>query len=71
MAVTWEKLALHKDKLSNLNDVGNIVTEIDTGALANSDTVIPTSKAVTTAIAAVGGGVTQAEVIMWAIVFGG
>jgi hypothetical protein len=35
MAVTWEKLALHKDKLSNLNDVGNIVTEIDTGALAN------------------------------------
>jgi hypothetical protein len=44
------------------------VTAIDIGALANSDTVIPTSKAVTTAIAA-GGGITQAEVIMWAIVF--
>jgi hypothetical protein len=32
------------------------VTAIDIGALANSDTVIPTSKAVTTAIAAGGGG---------------
>jgi hypothetical protein len=57
--------------LSLVNDAAATVTEIDTGALANSDTVIPTSKAVTTAIAASGGGVTQAEVIMWAIVFGG
>jgi hypothetical protein len=39
------------------------VTAIDIGALANSDTVIPTSKAVTTAIAAGGGGVT----IYWQI----
>ena len=32
------------------------VTAIDIGALANSDTVVPTSKAVTTALAGVGGG---------------
>jgi hypothetical protein len=31
---------------------------VDTGTLANSDTVVPTSKAVYDAIAAVGGGVT-------------
>ena len=52
-------------KLTNLNDVGATVTEIDTGALANSDTVVPTSKAVTTAIAAGG------NAMLWAIVFGG
>lgn len=32
------------------------ITAIDVGALADSDTVIPTSKAVTTALAGVGGG---------------
>jgi hypothetical protein len=41
--------------LSLLNDSAGTITEIDTGALANSDTVVPTSKAVTTAIAAAGG----------------
>jgi len=57
--------------LSIKNDAGDKITEVDTGALADSDTVVPTSQAVKTAIAAVGGGVTQAEAIMWAIVFGG
>lgn len=33
-----------------VNDAAATITEIDTGALANIDTVIPTSKAVTTAI---------------------
>jgi hypothetical protein len=42
--------------LSLVNDIGTVVTEIDTGVLANLDTVIPTSKAVTTALAGVGGG---------------
>ena len=39
-----------------VNDAAATITEIDTGALANSDTLIPTSKAVTTAIAGVGSG---------------
>ena len=37
--------------VSLVNDAAAGITEIDTGALANLDTVIPTSKAVTTAIA--------------------
>jgi hypothetical protein len=66
-------LSLSTQILSLKNDAAVAVTEIDTGPLANSDEVIPTSKAVTTAIVAAGGmgGITQAEVIMWAIVFGG
>jgi hypothetical protein len=40
--------------VSLVNDAAAAVTEIDTGALANVDTVVPTSKAVTTAIAAAG-----------------
>jgi hypothetical protein len=46
----------HTQYLLRANDVGATVTEIDTGALANSDTVIPTSKAVTTAIGASSSG---------------
>jgi len=38
--------------LSIINDVAAAITEVDTGAMANSDTVIPTSKAVTTSLAA-------------------
>jgi hypothetical protein len=37
--------------VSLVNDAAAAVTEIDTGALQNVDTVVPTSKAVTTAIA--------------------
>lgn len=39
--------------LSLVNDVTGTITEIDTGALANSDTKVPTSKAVYTAVVAV------------------
>jgi hypothetical protein len=49
-------ISLSTQAISLVNDAAATVTEIDTGALANSDTVIPTSKAVTTAIAAGGGG---------------
>lgn len=72
MAVEWKRIlttddlhsavtvsapiALSGQALSLVNDAAGTITEIDTGALANSDTVIPTSKAVTTAIAGVGGG---------------
>ena len=45
-------ISISTQALSLVNDAAATVTEIDTGALANSDTVIPTSKAVTTAIAA-------------------
>ena len=45
------------------------VTAIDVGALANTDTVIPTSKAVTTAIAA-GGGITVQQAIMYGLIGG-
>jgi hypothetical protein len=38
-----------------VNDAAATITEIDTGALASSHTVIPTSQAVATAIAAVPG----------------
>jgi hypothetical protein len=48
-------ISLNGQAISIVNDAAGTVTEIDTGALANSDTVIPTSKAVTTAIAAAGG----------------
>jgi hypothetical protein len=44
-------LSVSGQALSLVNDAAATITEIDTGALANSDTVIPTSKAVTTAIA--------------------
>ena len=50
-------LSITGQALSLVNDAAATVTEIDTGALANSDTKVPTSKAVTTAIAAGGGGV--------------
>jgi hypothetical protein len=46
-----------------VNDVAAAITEVDTGALANSDTVIPTSKAVTTALAAV-------SPLVWSLVTG-
>jgi hypothetical protein len=49
-------ISLSGQALSLVNDAAATITEIDTGALANSDTVIPTSKAVTTAIAGVGSG---------------
>ena len=49
-------ISLSGQALSLVNDAAAAITEIDTGALANSDTVIPTSKAVTTAIAGVGSG---------------
>jgi hypothetical protein len=49
-------ISLSGQALSLVNDAAATITEIDTGALANSDTVIPTSKAVTTAIAGVSGG---------------
>jgi len=67
MAVEWKRIlttddlhsavtvsapiSLSGQALSLVNDAAATITEIDTGALANSDTVIPTSKAVTTAIA--------------------
>jgi len=44
-------LSVSGQALSLVNYEAATTTEIDTGALANSDTVIPTSKAVTTAIA--------------------
>jgi len=52
-------ISLSGQALSLVNDAAAAITEIDTGALANSDTVIPTSKAVTTAIAGVGGSSQQ------------
>jgi hypothetical protein len=52
-------ISLSGQALSLVNDAAATVTEIDTGALANSDTVIPTSKAVTTAIAGVSGSSQQ------------
>jgi hypothetical protein len=45
-------ISVSTQALSLVNDAAATITEIDTGALANSDTVIPTSKAVTTSLAA-------------------
>jgi hypothetical protein len=56
-------LSLSGQAISLKNDAAAAITEVDTGALANSDTVIPTSKAVKTAIGAGGGGVS----IYWQI----
>jgi len=56
-------LSLSGQALSLVNDAAAAITKVDTGALANSDTVIPTSKAVKTAIGAGGGGVS----IYWQI----
>jgi hypothetical protein len=56
-------LSLSGQAISLQNDAAAAITEVDTGALANSDTVIPTSKAVKTAIGAGGGGVS----IYWQI----
>ncbi len=53
--------------LSIVNDKGETVTEIDTGSLSNSEKTIPSSKTVSAAIAAGGGG----DGMLWAIVFGG
>jgi len=53
--------------LSIINDKGETVTEIDTGSLSNSEKTIPSSKTVSAAIAAGGGG----DGMIWAIVFGG
>jgi len=53
--------------LSIVNDKGETVTEVDTGSLSNSEKTIPTSKTVSAAIAAGGGG----DGMIWAIVFGG
>lgn len=44
-------ISLSGQALSLVNDAAASVTAIDTGALANSDTVIPSSKAVTTSLA--------------------
>jgi hypothetical protein len=49
-------LSVTGQALSLINDAAATITEIDTGALANSDTKVPTSKAVTTALASAGGG---------------
>lgn len=49
-------ISLSTQALSLVNDAAATVTEIDTGVVADSDTVVPTSKAVKTAIAAAGGG---------------
>jgi hypothetical protein len=55
-------IALATQALSLVNNAGapGTITAFDIGALANSDTVIPTSKAVTTALAGIG-GVSEAE----------
>ncbi len=45
-------IAVTGQALSIVNDAAATVTEVDTGALGNVDTTIPTSKVVTTAIAA-------------------
>ena len=45
-------LSITGQTVSIVNDVGATITEVDTGVLATSDTVIPTSKAVKTALAA-------------------
>jgi hypothetical protein len=42
--------------LKLVNNAAGTITEIDTGPLSNLDTVVPTSKAVTTAIAGFSGG---------------
>ena len=52
-----------------VNDAAGTVTEIDTGVLANVDTVVPTSKAVTTAIAA-SGGLSPSLAIAYSIALG-
>lgn len=43
-------LSLSTQAISLKNDAAAAITEVDTGTLANSDTVVPTSKAVLTAI---------------------
>lgn len=60
MAAVWKKLqyeitvsapiAKTGDALTIINDASDAITEIDTDVLADSDTKIPTSKAVKTAI---------------------
>lgn len=55
--------------LSVINDASAEITEVDTGVLASSDTKIPTSKAVVTAIAA-GGGMSPSLAIAYAIALG-
>ncbi|MDD4986169.1 MAG: hypothetical protein PHQ43_10350, partial [Dehalococcoidales bacterium] len=45
-------LDMDAGNMSLVNDAAATITEVDTGVLANSDTVIPTSKAVLTAMAA-------------------
>jgi hypothetical protein len=55
--------------LSIVNDAAATVTEVDTGVLASSDTKIPTSKAVVTAIAA-SGGMSPSLAIAYAIALG-
>jgi len=53
-------LSLSGQVLSLVNDAGAAITEVDTGPLASSDTVVPTSKAVYDAIAA---GITHQQVL--------
>lgn len=53
-----------------MNDTAAAITQIDTGALSNLDTDIPTSKAVATAIAAGGGGMSPSLAIAYAIALG-
>ena len=60
-------LSVTGQALSIVNDAAATITEVDTGVLADSDTVIPTSKAVKTAISAAGGGgfVARGDVSAW------
>jgi hypothetical protein len=53
-------LSLSGQAISLKNDAAAAITEVDTGTLANSDTVVPTSKAVYDAIAA---GITHQQVL--------
>jgi hypothetical protein len=55
-------LSLDGQAISLKNDDGNAITEVDTGTLADSDTLIPTSKAVYDAIAG-GTGITHQQVL--------
>jgi hypothetical protein len=56
-------LSVTGQALSLVNDAAATITQIDTGALSNLDTDIPTSKAVTTALASAGSGKTQQQIM--------
>ena len=64
-----DPISLVSGELYIVNDSAGVITEIDTGVLANTDQAIPTSKAVTAAIAA-GGGMSPSLAIAYAIALG-